>query len=186
MCAIAAFRSETLCSVARRPPHLTVFAAPSYARRRDHAEAKRGHGCNNDNRGAEACAHSGGAGGLVLSGLERHPVAHAPREGIPRSDIPRGIFRCDRNQYFVLSPVETGFRRTVDRARRRESALSLYRETLAEIHASRRRDGRGRENCARRIRNLKCRKPLGRGTPAISFLISQNGGKSGAAESHSR
>src|ERR1700679_4241951 len=92
---IAAFRNGTLCSVARWPLHLTVFAAPSYARRSDHGENASGHGCKNERRGTEACAHFGGARGLVLSGLERHPVSHAAREGISRSDILGGLFRCD-------------------------------------------------------------------------------------------
>src|SRR5580704_2484175 len=88
---IAAFRNGTLYRVARRPLHLTLFPAPSYARRSDHGENASGHGCENEKRGTEACAHFGGARGLVVSGLERHPVSHATREGISRSDIPGGI-----------------------------------------------------------------------------------------------
>src|SRR5712692_827984 len=86
---------------------------------------------------------AGGPGGLVLRrlGWDRLPGAEVPR--VPRSHLPGRILRHNRDQHVVLpAPPAKPLRAMVD-TRGGEPAVSVHRETLAEIHA-RKRSHRGR------------------------------------------
>src|SRR5713226_7331439 len=86
---------------------------------------------------------AGGPGGLVLRrlGWDRLPGAAVPR--VPRSHLPGRILRHNRDQHVVLpAPPAKPLRAMVD-TRGGEPAVSVHRETLAEIHA-RKRSHRGR------------------------------------------